>query len=167
LPFLDCHPRRRPAVVCSPPHQSPGAPSFAISSRRVGCKPSTRQLLPPPLNPRKNPRVPHPSQSHREGWDVNRQPASFSLPTQPTQKSPGAPSFAVSSRRVGCKTVTSHKAFDFLVVIPQGSASICCLCIFFLRFQPKNRMSSPLDHKELQCKDIRVASFPVQFVIIK
>ncbi len=42
------------------------------------------QHEPSSLNPETNPRVPHPSQSYRDGWDVNSPKKSVSRPPEPT-----------------------------------------------------------------------------------
>src|SRR5882757_7812606 len=67
--------RRCRCLFFLPSLESTGAPSFAVSPRRVGC---THLRPPRPVVvvvcssfQASKARVPHPSQSHREGWDVH------------------------------------------------------------------------------------------------
>jgi hypothetical protein len=61
-------------------------------------------------SPTPKPRVPHPSQFHREGWDLSRKPHSPHPLAFANPKTSGAPSFAVSSRRVGPKPQATFTA---------------------------------------------------------
>ena len=120
--FLSVFPNRVHAVrsrfatpcVCFVILSTAKTPSFAIA---------VAFLLSSPKGSCGSPcRVPHPSQSHREGWDANR-PASLvavACSTLTSQERPGAPSFAVPSRRVGCETVRAPPVFAVAVEIEPG-----------------------------------------------
>jgi hypothetical protein len=93
------------AVGFFPISHQPGCPilrSLIAKGGMQAIKPTTKSLpllLPLLSSISPHPRVPHPSQSHREGWDVSRQPTTTSdtktySPTPPPPQPPPPPAKA-------------------------------------------------------------------------